>query len=477
LEQHGIGFIFAEEPTHGTFANGDLWVLGPVTLIGMTPQFHGEHNGWEVNPADISAQGFDVRVADFDPSRVPSFPYTAEPGQSIVKTASWAPFDDEECRPCLQTAAVLTVLAEPPPDEGATVFRPPYFGADKPYYSTTELQTELLPELPAPPSANTLEEVAAQFAGVQLDHKVNWTGAFIHPVDNMAEYGSSIAQRSANAALRLMLDDPVEDKMPGIIGYVQAGIDLHHMALGGAYWPPGGGHGEGRKLPVTLAAVLLGDTAMQDAVSGAGREQYGENGGMYYSAAADTVLFGQTPNSEESYWTNLVFDTGSRTIIDPYELIDGGHIPGWSYQFCCTALPWKSTATAVRLMPELERVWNHEEFFTYVDRWVSFGAWAQPDTCAPPRGVCDGGTNPGAACTTASAPEVCTGDEATCDTTVSWDAEYGVTYGPDGSGGCIPDTDPSDGIGRFPLQHGANADGGHYGSAFADELWDAHIAQ
>ena len=32
-----------------------------------------------------------------------------------------APLDDGECRPCLQSAAVLTVLAEPPPDQGATV--------------------------------------------------------------------------------------------------------------------------------------------------------------------------------------------------------------------------------------------------------------------------------------------------------------------------------------------------------------------
>jgi hypothetical protein len=476
IDQHGVSFIFDQEPTYGSFANGDYWVLGPVTLIGMTPQFHGEHHGWEVNPADEEAQGFETRIASFDASRVPAFPFTAEPGQSIVKAVSLAPLDDDECRPCLQTAAVLTVVSEPPPDEGATVFRPPYFGADKPYYSTDELRTELLPTLPAPASANTLGDVADQFARVQLDHKVNWTGRPMHPSDNMPDYGSSIAVRTANAALRLMLDDSVEDKMPALIGYVQAGIDLHHMALGGVYWPPGGGHGEGRKLPVAMAAVLLDDPAMQSALSSADRGTYGENGGMYYSAAADAVLFGQTPNSEENYWTNLVFDTGSRTIIDPYEMIDGGHIPGGSYQFCCTAQPWKLTATAVRLMPELEQIWNHPEFFTYVDRWVSFGAWSQPDTCAPPTGVCAGGLNSGAACTTASAPEICTGEDASCDTTGSWDTEYGVTYGPDGAGGCIADTDPSDGIGRFPLRHGINADGGHYGSAFADEMWDAHVA-
>jgi len=50
-----------------------------------------------------------------------------------------------------------------------------------------------------------------------------------------------------------------------------------------------------------------------------------------------------------------------------------------------------------------------------------------------------------------------------------------VTYGPDGNGGCILDQDPSDGTGRFPLLHGTAADEGHHGSAFANEMWSAHV--
>jgi len=127
-------------------------------------------------------------------------------------------------------------------------------------------------------------------------------------------------------------------------------------------------------------------------------------------------------------------------------------------------------------MPELEYVWSHEEFLDYVDRWVSLGAWTQPDPCAPPDGVCRGGDSDGAACTSASEPSVCTGEEAYCDLSVSWDARYRVTYGPDGSGGCIPDSDPADGTGRFPLLHGTSTDSGHYGSAFAEEMWDAYVS-
>ncbi len=70
---------------------------------------------------------------------------------------------------------------------------------------------------------------------------------------------------------------------------------------------------------------------------------------------------------------------------------------------------------------------------------------------------------------------MCTGEDAYCDATVGWDELYGVMYGPDGSGGCILDTDESDGTGRFPLLHGASTNDGHYGSRFADELWEAYV--
>jgi len=473
IEQWGITWTFAEPVPYGQFANGDYWVLGPVTIASVTPEFDGAHHGLEVNPSDIALQGFDARVADFDAAAVPALPYVAEAGDSLVKAISLEPLDAADCRPCLRTAAVLTVLAEPPPDLGATVFRPPYFGADKPQYSTNDLHRDLLPAYVSTPSAPAMADVLARFERVHLDHKNNWTGAFLHPTENMAEYGSSVSIENAEGALRLMLDDAIEEKEPLLVAYVQTGIDLYHMLVNGQTWPANGGHGEGRKLPIAFAAVFLDDAAMKAAVSGSGPEAFGENGGMYASDEAGVVLWGQGDYTEEMYWTNLVFDTGSRTLSDPYRMIDGGHRPGDSYQFCCTSMPYKANATAAYLSPEIGALWNFDPFFDYVERWVAAGAWAQPDPCAPPRGVCAGGDNVGAACTTASEPVACIGEEAFCDASATWDAEYGVLWGPDGEGGCILDADESDGIGRFPLLHGTNADGGYYGSVFAEELWDA----
>jgi hypothetical protein len=475
IVQHGVAFTFAEPVRYGRFANGDFWVLGPLTLVRISPDFTGGRHGWEVNPADTSRQGFDARIADFQEDRVPTLPYEAAPGESLVKAVSLAPLGDDDCRPCLKTAAVLTVVGEVPPDRGSSVLRPPYFGGQKPYYDVEALRMDLLPSLDATGEPPSLADVTDDFRRPQLDHKVNWTGRPLHPQDAMPDYGSDIASRNAAGALRLMLDEAEADKREPVIHYVQYGVDLYHMMLGGVTWPPGGGHGEGRKLPVTFAAVMLDDSQMQADVSASATQVFGENGGMYHAENADTVLFGQTWNTAERYWTNLVFDTGSRTIPDPYGWIDGGHRPGGSYQFCCTALCWKATATALILMPELRDVWNHELFFDYVYRWVTHGAWTQPDPCAPPTGVCSGGDNAGAPCSTASEPTACTGEDAHCDTTGSWDTEYGVTYGDDGAGGCILDSDPSDGTGRFPHLHGASTDDGHHGSGWANEMWRAYV--
>lgn len=476
IAQYGIAWTFDRQVQYGRYANGDYWVLGPLVITGDRPRFDGAHHGWEVNPADTVDQGFDARVADFVPGRVPHLPYAAAPGESVVKAVSLAPFDAADCRPCLQTAAVLTVVGAVPAGRGATLFRPPYFGADKASRSVDELDPGLaLPSLTPTASAPSLAEAADSVRRVQLDHKESWTGAYLHPAENMPEYGAGIGSHSAEVALRLMLDDAPAARRELLVQYVQEGLDLYAMGLGGERWTANGGHGLGRKLPVTFAAVALDDPAMRAFVSGAPSDRFAEDGGIHQAAAAGRVLYGQDED-EDGYWTNLVFDTGSRTLQDPYGWIDGGHRPGDSYQFCCTSMPWKATATALRLMPELATVWNDQAFLDYVDRWVDFGAWTQPDPCAPPDGVCAGGDHPGAACTTASEPTVCTGDGASCDTTVSWDTHYRVTYGPDGHGGCIHDADPSDGIGRFPRLHGSNRGQGYWGSTFADEMWEAHVA-
>ena len=527
ITQYGITWSFGACAEAGQYANGDWWVVGPVAITRITPDAEvdrveqgadicngrsagvqacedacassgtdyvarcgGEdrdgdcncdhiRDGWEVNPMPGGGQGFDERAGAPDASLVPSLPYRAEPGQSIVKAVSAETVSDPPYG-TLQTAAVLTVVAAAPTDGGATVFRPPYVGEDKPEYSTTDLRTELLPSLAPVEHTPTLDSVHEAFVRVQLDHETGGTGRFLHPLDNIPDYGADIAQRNDDAALRLMLDDPLEDKMPALIAYVQYGIDLYGMIVNGHTWPDGGGHRPGQKLPVTFASVLLGDTVMQDAIQAA--TFFHEDRGTF-AGEGGVALYGfPEERGELGYWNLVVNDTGNRSRPDFYGYVDGGRRPGQSYQFCCTTQPWKGTVLAMRLMPELQDIWTNPVLFDYVDRWVTSGVWTQPDPCAPADGLCDGGDNEGAACNTANESTVC-GGGGTCDLTVYFDPDgslgltnhYGVTYGPDGDGGCILDEDSSDGTGRFPALHETNVDDGYRKSAFQGAMWDEYL--
>jgi len=449
ITQHGVTFQFDQAYQTGQYANGDYWVLGPVTITAISPDFTGNRNGWEVNPKSFRQHGFDDRLPDFTPSLIPSLPYTSTSSlESIVKVIS-RPETNEQ--PKLKTAVILTIVSSIPQDNGSSMFRPPYFGTNwKPNLSTDQIESQGLPSFAPVENTPSLSDHANDFSRVQLDHRTDWRGREFHPIDNMPAYGASVSIHTATGALRLMLNDPIENKMQGLINYIQNGIDLYAVAINGGVWYSSGGHGSARKLPITFAAVLLQDIDMQMNIASwaESRSKFQEDQDYYFSQHADNgngqILYGQPGNSEFHYWRSIIQQTGSKTARDPYEYIDGGRKPGESYQFCCTSMTNKGIAMSLLLMPELQCVWNNDQFIEYTDRWVSFGAWGQNDPCAPP-------------------------DLA--DTDMS---NYGITYGPDGNGGCIVDTDPSDGIGRFPATHGTNANQGNYQNEFANKLWDTY---
>lgn len=433
VAQSGVTFTFDKAYPCGNFANGDFWVTpavtgGTVTIASMTPAFTGIKNGWEVNPASVTRQGFDQKAADFDPSLVPALPYAARPGQSIVKTISYRDADDstDAERTFVDVAVVLTVLGTVPADNGATVLRPPYFGTNKTLYSVNGLHLEKLPRLAPVANTPTLAAIAERFRPLQLDHQMYWSGHMIHPVKSMPFYGADIAMDNTVAALRLMLDDAAQAKSQAAINFIQYGVDLAAAQRGGLHFEADGGHRHGRKLVLSLTALLLGDTTIAALVHDAPYNTYQDDGQLYYSATAGRVLFGQ-PCGAGEYWHNQHTQQGNRNCRDPYGYIDGGEEPGGAYQFCCTSKAYQAIALALRLLPELQCTWNSTDILTYADRWVNHGAWTQPDPYAP------------------------LGDGA-------------------------PDSNPGDGVGRWPQNHGNGRNGGYYGNPFADAMWSAHRA-
>jgi hypothetical protein len=398
VTQYGITFTFNKAVPCGQFVNNDYWVTpagadANVTITSITPTFSGGRNGWDVNPSDPDEVSYDSRLGGYDSTNVPALPYSAAPGSSIVKADS----NDGSCcgsssghLPALTTAAVLTVLDDPPPSNGDNTFRPAYFGTDKTQFSATGMQTALLPELASVSGAPTLNQVRDRFQRVQLDHKSNFQGRYLHPLANFTDfdgsclltycrtYGFNHGQDLADAALRLMLNSSDADEREALINYVQTGIDYWGMVEGGADFNADGGHMPGRKLPIAFASVMLDSAEMAATIASVPYDTFSEDGHIYDSAVAGVALWGQ-PCSAGAYDNNQATGSGVRDCRDDAQRIDGGEEPGAVYMSCCSSGVYKGEALAGFLMPEIRAIWDYEPLYEFAERYAEQGVHTSPD--------------------------------------------------------------------------------------------------
>jgi hypothetical protein len=446
-----IRWTFDKAYTCGKFANGDWWIVGPAVITSITPNYTGKYHGWEVNPLPIGAQGFDGRNnLLFSASKVPSLPYTAKPGDSVVKAVS-RNIANENCeysdRPCLLTAGVLTVLGSVPPDNGATVFRPPYVGTSKPLYSVNSLRLNLLPSLPKVPLAGNgdMANIKYRFRPLQLDHISFGAGRVLRPIENLPDYGGDIGRDTNSAILKLALDYPIDQKKEALIPLVQYGVDLYHMHILGHTWNQGG-LTTGRRPLLAFTAIMLDQSDMKSLLrnnkyDGLGGRQMMETDAKVYRGKGGVALYGDIGTAEYGYWSMVASGgtRGDKLAADPYGYIDGGARPGDNYTNIFT--PSTKAATIIaHLIPSIRDAWypsELQEVIDYADRYYTFGLWTLPDPCAPYSGNMD---------------------------------DYGKKFGPNGSGGCIT------GAGRHPSLHGAPPpeDSRAYGSAFVTQMWNTY---
>lgn len=262
VSQWGITWNFDLAYTCGQFANGDYWVIpnvpgGRVRITSISPAHVNGRNGWMVNPTSITFQGFDQLAPGYQPSLVPPLPYDAAPGSSIIKAISNSVgCDGGDRKTCLTTAAVLTVISAVPPDNGTSVFRPPYFGTQKPIFSTNAIDWSTLPSFASLSKVPiSLADALATVQRVQLAFKNDWVGDQIHPSENFKltdPYGPDISNQNVNAALRAMLKMPGDldqDRKGVVISLIQYGVDNYGVLINGAKWTANGGHDMGMRLP------------------------------------------------------------------------------------------------------------------------------------------------------------------------------------------------------------------------------------
>jgi hypothetical protein len=394
ISQYGVTWTFAQDVPYGRFANGDYWVLGPVTIIEIDPASTDTGgrtiNGSMINPSprDGVLQGYDSAMyagygPGFDANLNAARPHQQDlsagnplivaPSSSLVSCVS---LPEAGALPQLQTAAILTVLGAAPGD-GA--FRPAYCGADKAVrYYRQDLHFDRLASLAPVAGTPALGDVERYFERPWLDHVPNWLGGYHHPGDNMPDYGREIADQVGIGALMLQLDFSEQDKETLLIRYVQLGIDLFGIVLDGGQnnWTPDGGHASGRKWPIVMAGIMLDDTDMQNIGpgDGSGQAYFGEDSQTFYVAQEDI---------------DMAHDPDPRAEAREYEQTDLG-LPEWgiahatypvadnknweaTYRRCCTGIAWSGFVLAARIM-DAKALWGHDALFDYQDRYMQVTA-------------------------------------------------------------------------------------------------------
>jgi len=458
---YDITYRFDTAYACGHYATGEYFVVvgsgGHAVVTAISPPIGTGTNGVAVNPSGADSQPWDMRAGDYAAPTI-KFPYTGAAGESIVKYVS-KPSCNGASKSCGQSAAVLTLVSAAPAIP-VRAFRPPYVGTYKPTFGVDQLQLSLLARLDGGCCRDKLTraEAEAQTRYLRLNYTQSSITNDLTPPDDGTSgwpWSTDLWSADTNMVAWLNLADVCDSppctaeqdqqaKLQTVIGFVQAGIDTWAGdKMGTSFERGGGGNGGGLLLWYVFAATLLDAPEMRADLAAVKEGHFFETESYYRGTGVNggrgPALWGQlAQGSERDYWDNLGQDPAAqlyRTIRDPYGFIDGGGVPGTSYQEN-TSKPTAYTALFLELMPALGRNWpvNADVIVEYGHRWMTHLAYATPDPCAPKAGT------------------------------------YGVNYGPDGTGGCIK------GAGRLPQTHGTSDGISDRAQAFGEQMWTAFQA-
>ena len=395
VSQYGITWTFDHDYPVGQFITGDWWVVGPVTVVSVTPgpspapsnelndidinrwgdtglQDNTERrNGSMVVMSPGSSQGYDSRGITYAPSASITFPYQLAANRSLISSISevttpntvmhadlmWQ--SEKTSSDVMKTAAVLTSLPEAPP---ADAFRPTYVGANKEIFRASSLRWDRLLNLPVDAAQYPVppfSQYERYFERPWLDHlNGDWPGLWLLPVDNQPAYGREFARIVGTASLLLNMNATRDQKRRLLYGLVQYGIDLHGMVQLGAVFNEGGGQTSGRKWPVLFAGLMLGDPSF---TLPAGSTVFHEDAETYY---------GQGWYGQKALWQMLIHH-GTR---QPYQEKPPNAWDDWDriseeYRICCNVSAWIGEGLAALLMGA-KADWNHNAFFDNLDDWM-----------------------------------------------------------------------------------------------------------
>lgn len=380
VSQHGITWTFSADRPVGQFANGDWWVVGPVTISHISPNdptptdsthIHGSMINPQYNttgrPNWNGIQGWDSRIRDSTYNASlnigRSLPYTIQTAASVVTCKSileQAIGNNVQ----MDTIAILTVLpAAPAPGS----FRPPYIGTNKTVrWNKNNLDYTKLKALPPVANTPSFAEVEAYFEKAHIAMGPSWSGTYLHPRSNDSPgYGREISHKVGAGGLLLNLNYPATQKERLLVRMVQRGIDIYGVQAAGGGWWPDGGHNHGRKFPMILAGVMLGDADILSRANGS----FAEDGQHFYVSQADVDRVRKT--GREPYTRSMIGtpEWGGNHIGQPEG--DGSQ---WSVPYrTLVGVSNIGPVLAARIMG-MQSQWNHPATFAYMDRFYSVEA-------------------------------------------------------------------------------------------------------
>lgn len=395
VSQYGITWKFDRDYPVGQFVNGDWWVVGPVTVVSVTPgpspappneindlgvnrwgdtglqDNKVRRNGSMVVMGVGPSQGYDSRGITYDPNASINFPYELPVDRSLISSISEVTvpntvmaadlmWNSEKTSPnVMKTAAILTSLSEAPPPDA---FRPTYVGGNKQIFRASSLRWDRLLNLPVDATQYPVppfEQYERYLERPWIDHLNGaWQGDYLVPVDNQPPYGREVARIVGTAALLLNTNATEDQKRRLLYGLIQYGIDLHGMVELGAVYNSGGGITSGRKWPIVFAGLMLDDPSLTPEPR---RTVFHEDSQTYY---------GQGWYGQKALW-QIVEHHGTR---QPYQQKPPGEWDNWDqvseeYRICCTVRAWVGEGLAALLMGA-KATWNHNAFFDVLEDWM-----------------------------------------------------------------------------------------------------------
>jgi hypothetical protein len=408
VSQFGITWTWTEDREIGQYANGDYWVVGPITITSISPAstiVSGRTlNGTMVNPSATSyfpAQGFDSWIVSFSSAvnagrpggsaLSEGNPLVVATGSSVVSTSSRSPVANP-AHPALNDLAVLTVVASAP---AAGSFRPPYQGTNKTHYwNVSQLNYSILRNLTPVGSIPSPSSAAAAFVRPWFENGLEGNSAQdIRPANNQAYYGRNMGFPVQRALLALHTDYSNAQKETLYIRCVQYGIDIYGAAKAGAIWNDNAGiNAYAPKAFLVLAALALGDTGTgsgdtpnmryfanaankaADPYSGSSN-RFAEDRQTWYVTQADVGRALSTTDEKGPHTPYIQDDVGiaegaQQHISAPW--LDGRN---WGVPYRDVVYPGLvGSALAMQLTAGAKELWNWPAFFDYYDR--AFGIYS-----------------------------------------------------------------------------------------------------